>query len=196
MRKLGILDKLDKIQKRLAIGKKVWERTLELDGVLREVEAVKLAAAQVSRLSERAVGALMDNGDDGLAVADWLARAREISAIAERAETALSAKRRKAEKPQFQQWLVGEQLTALYMKAFGVKKFPAARRGPSVEFVNECLQYIEFVDIERELLVLEQASTAPVRLCSDPSPLDGETIKFWAYRAGQEAKKNQTNQGG
>ena len=181
MRELNILNDLDKIGRCYAVANGVWKRISQTDDALREVEMVKRAVAQLANLSQRSIDAIADNSDalndDGsLGVREWLSYARKINGFAERAEMALLAKRRRAEPPQIQQWLIGK-LPVLYAKAFGVD-FPAgSRKGPGVDFINKCLEYFGLTEIEDELLGLNQDNEAPADLRSDPRPLPGETIK-------------------
>lgn len=185
---LGILDDLDAIEKHYAVAKSVSARVQETDRVLSEVEAVKLAAEQISTLSGRAINALADN-TDGLDVVTWLAQARAVSAIADLAEKALLKKARRQELPKIQLWLIGEKLPNLYKKVYG-EEFPAgSRTGPGIRFINKCMYYIGFSKIESELLGLRWEDDVPDELLCDPRPIPGETIKTHAMMAKQEAEK-------
>ena len=176
MRKLGVLDDLNKIERRHAVCEGSWRRVRQREAVLSEVEGLKLATAQFSTLSESAIDALADNSFGGLDVEDWLSRAPDMCAIAERAETALLEKRRRAPSPRIQQWLIAE-LAGIYRQAHGVD-FPASsRRGPGTRFVQTCVEYIELGQMERELRGLDRNGSTPEDLYLDPPLLSGETIK-------------------
>jgi hypothetical protein len=63
------------------------------------------------------------------------------------------------------------------VQAYGVD-FPAgSRRGPGTRFVQTCAEYIQLVEIERELRALDRNDRTPNYLYLDPPPLSGETIK-------------------
>ena len=174
MRELGVLDDLNKIERRHALFEGSWRRVRQREAVLSEVERLKQVAAQISKLSESAIDALADNSTD-LDVRDWLSRAPDICAIAERAETALLEKRRRAPSPRIQQWLI-EALAGIYVQAHG-GDFPAGSRGgPGTRFVQTCAEYIGLVEIERELRGLDRNDRTPEDL-SNPPLLPGETIK-------------------
>ena len=56
--------------------------------------------------------------------------------------------------------------------------FPAGSRGgPGIRFVQTCAEYIQLVEIERELRGLDRSDRTPEDLYRDPPPLSGETIK-------------------
>jgi hypothetical protein len=175
MRELGVLDDLKRIERRHAVYEASWRRVRQREAALSEVERLKQVAAQISKLSESAIDALADNSSD-LDVRDWLSRAPDICAIAERAETALLEKRRRAPSLRVQPWLIAE-LAGIYVQAYGVD-FPAgSRRGPGTRFVQTCAEYIQLVEIERELRALDRNDRTPNYLYLDPPPLSGETIK-------------------
>jgi hypothetical protein len=175
MRELGVLDDLKKIERRHAVCEGSWRRVWQREAVLSQVEGLKLATAQFSTLSESAIDALADNSTD-LDVRDWLSRAPDICAIAERAETALLEKRRRAPNPRVQRWLIAE-LAGIYVQAYG-RDFPAgSREGPSIWFVQMCAEYIQLVEIERKLRGLDRNDTTPEDLYLNPRLLSGETIK-------------------
>ena len=175
MRELGVLDDLNKIERRNAVYEGSWRRVRQREATLSEVERLKQVAAQISKLPESAIDALADNSTD-LDVRYWLSRAADICAIAERAETALLEKRRRAHRPRIQQWLIAE-LAGIYTQAHGVD-FPASsRRGPGIRFVQTCVKYIELVEIERKLRGLDRNDSTPEDLYLNPSLLSGETIK-------------------
>jgi hypothetical protein len=175
MRKLGVLDDLNKIERRHAVYEGSWRRVRQREASLSEVERLKQVAAQISKLSEPAIDALADNSTD-LDVRDWLSRAPDIYAIAERTETALLEKRRRTPSPRVQPWLIAE-LAGIYMQAYGVD-FPAgSRRGPGTRFVQTCTEYIKLVEIERELRRLDRNDRTPKDLYLNPPLLSGETIK-------------------
>ena len=168
MRELGVLDDLNKIERRNAVYEGSWRRVWQREAALSEVEKLKQVAAQISKLSESAIDALADNSTD-LDVRDWLSRAPDICAIAERAETALLEKRRRAPRPRVQQWLIAK-LAGIYVQAYGVD-FPAgSRRGPGTKFVQTCAEYIQLVEIERELRGLDRNDRTPNGLYLDPPP--------------------------
>jgi hypothetical protein len=179
MRELGVLDELNKIERRHAVYKGSRRRVRQREAALSEVEGLKQVAAQISKLSELAIDALADNSTDystDIDVRDWLSRAPHMCAIAERAETALLEKRRRAPSLRVQPWLIAE-LAGIYMQANGVE-FPAgSRRGPGTRFVQTCAEYIQLVEIERELRGLDRNDRTPKDLYLDPPPLSGETIK-------------------
>ena len=159
MRELGVLDDLNKIERRHALFEGSWRRVRQREAVLSEVERLKQVAAQISKLSESAIDALADNSTD-LDVRDWLSRAPDICAIAKRAETTLLEKRRRAPSPRIQQWLI-EALAGIYVQAHG-GDFPACSRGgPGTRFVQTCAEYIGLVEIERELRGLDRNDRTP-----------------------------------
>jgi hypothetical protein len=179
MRELGVLDDLKKIERRHAVCEGSWRRVRQREAALSEVEILKQVAAQISQLSEKlsesAIDALADNSTD-LDVRDWLSRAPDMCAIAERAETALLEKRRRAASPRVQQWLIAK-LAGIYTQAYRVD-FPAgSRRGPGIRFVQTCTEYIQLVSIERELRGLDRNDRTPEDLYLNPPLLPGETIK-------------------
>jgi hypothetical protein len=175
MRELGVLDDLNKIERRYAVCEGTRRRVRQREATLSEVEKLKLAAAQFSTLSECAVDALADNSTD-LDVRGWLSHAPDIRAIAERAESALLEKRRRAPGRELEQWLIAE-LAGIYKQAYRVD-FPASsRRGPGTRFVQSCVEYIELGQMERELRGLDRNGSTPEDLYLDPPLLSGETIK-------------------
>lgn len=174
MRELGVLDELNKIERRHAVYEGIRRRVLQREDALSEVERLKQVAAQISKLSEFAIDALADNSTD-LDVRDWLSRAPDMCAIAERAEAALLEKRRRAG-PGVQRWLIAE-LARIYMQAYR-SNFPAgSRRGPGTRFVQTGYEYVQLVEIERKLGGLDRNDRTPKDLYLDPHPLSGETIK-------------------
>jgi hypothetical protein len=130
MRELGVLDDLKKIERRHAVCEGSWRRVWQREAVLSQVEGLKLATAQFSTLSESAIDALADNSTD-LDVRDWLSRAPDICAIAERTETALLEKRRRAPSPRVQQWLIAE-LAGFTRKPIAPTSQPAAEEAPAL----------------------------------------------------------------
>jgi hypothetical protein len=190
MRELGVLDDLNKIERRHAVFEGSWRRVQQREAKLSEVERLKQVAAQISQLSESAIDALADNSTD-LDVRDWLSRAPYIPAIAARAKTALLGKRRRAPRPRIQQWLIAE-LAGIYTQAHGVD-FPAGSRGgPGIRFVQMCAEYIGLVEIERELRGLDRNDRTPKHLYLNPPLLPGETIKTLLRRT--KAEKRQSEQ--
>jgi hypothetical protein len=185
MRELGVLDDLNKIERRHAVCEGSWRRVRQREAALSEVERLKQVAAEISKLSESAIDALADNSTD-LDVRDWLSRAPDICAIAKRAETALLEKRRRAPSPRIQQWLI-EELAGIYRQAHGVDFPRGSRRGPGIRFVQTCVEYTQLVEIERELRGLDRNDRTPEDLYLNPSLLSGETIKTLLRTA--EAKK-------
>jgi hypothetical protein len=129
MRKLGVLDDLNKIERRHAVYEGSWRRVRQREAALSEVERLKQVAAQISKLSESAIDALADNSTD-LDVRDWLSRAPDICAIAERAETALLEKRRRAPSLRVQPWLIAE-LAGIYMQAYAARRRWRGENGPT-----------------------------------------------------------------
>ena len=190
MRELGVLDDLNKIERRHAVYKGSWRRVRQREAVLSQVEGLKLATAQFSTLSESAIDALADNSTD-LDVRDWLSRAPDICAIAERTETALLEKRRRAPSPRVQQWLI-TKLAGIYEKAHGVAFPTGSRGGPGTKFVQTCAEYIGLVEIERELRGLDRNDRTPEDLYRNPPLLPGETIKTLLRRT--KAEKRQSEQ--
>ena len=190
MRKLGVLDDLDKIERRHAVYKGSWRRVQQREAALSEVEGLKLATAQFSTLSESAIDALADNSTD-LDVRDWLSRAPDMCAIAARAKTALLGKRRRAPRPRVQQWLTTE-LAGIYEQAHGVAFPTGSRGGPGTQFVQTCAEYIELVETERELRGLDRNDRTPEDLYRNPPLLPGETIKTLLRRT--KAEKRQSEQ--
>jgi hypothetical protein len=190
MRKLGVLDDLNKIERRHAVYEGSWRRVRQREAVLSQVEGLKLATAQFSTLSESAIDALADNSTD-LDVRDWLSRAPDICAIAERTETALLEKRRRAPRPRVQQWLIAE-LAGIYRQAYSVAFPTGSRGGPGTKFVQTCAEYIGLVEIERELRGLDRNDRTPEDLYRNPPLLPGETIKTLLRRT--KAEKRQSEQ--
>jgi hypothetical protein len=190
MRELGVLDDLNKIERRHAVFEGSWRRVQQREATLSEVERLKQVATQISQLSESAIDALADNSTD-LDVRDWLSRAPYICAIAERAETALLEKRRRAPSPRVQQWLIAE-LAGIYVQAHGVDFSAGSRGGPGTKFVQTCAEYIGLVEIERELRGLDRNDRTPKHLYLNPPLLPGETIKTLLRRT--KAEKRQSEQ--
>jgi hypothetical protein len=189
MRELGVLDDLNKIERRHAICEGSWRRVRQSEAALSEVEGLKQVAARIAKLPESAVDALADNSTD-LDVRDWLSRAPYVCAIAERTETALLEKRRRAHSPRIQQWLI-EKLAGIYRQARGVD-FPAGSRGgPGTKFVQTCAEYIGLVEIERELRGLDRNDRTPKHLYLNPPLLPGETIKTLLRRTKAEKQESE-----
>jgi hypothetical protein len=190
MRELGVLDDLKKIERRHAVCEGSWRRVRQREAALSEVEILKQVAAQISKLSESAIDALADNSFGDLDVREMLSRAPDLCAIAERTETALLEKRRRAHSPRIQQWLI-EELAGIYRQAHGVD-FPASSRGgPGTRFVQMCAEYIGLVEIERELRGLDRNDRTPEDLYLDPPLLPGETIKTLLRRTKAEKQESE-----
>jgi hypothetical protein len=188
MRKLGVLDDLNKIERRHAVYEGSWRLVRQREAVLSQVEGLKLATAQFSTLSESAIDALADNSTD-LDVRDWLSRAPDMCAIAARAKTALLGKRRRAPRPRVQQWLITE-LAGIYEQAHGVAFPTGSRGGPGTKFVQTCAEYIGLVEIERELRGLDRNDRTPEDLYRNPSLPPGETIKTLLRRTKAEKRQS------